>query len=139
MTAYLTLCAFQAIPIAHANETEAVQSLPKRKVVAHCFESGSDGSAIAPDTAPVLAEAVSVIGPEATIAVVADPPLASSHGDSYRRFLARWRAKAVRRHLIDHGLAPSRVTVRNGATDEAGALVPAAPLAHSQPVELHVE
>ena len=54
--------------------------------------------------------------------------------------LARRHAKAVRRYLLDHGVSADRIVLHTDSTHAVAATIaPANRLAHSQPVELHVE
>ena len=112
----------------------------KRRIVAHAVDFDPTPGAIRPEAEPVLNEAVQLLGGDVPVIVIVAPPVDRSRTDTYRLMLARRHAKAVRRYLLDHGIAADRIVLRNDSTNEVAAVItPANRLAHSQPVELHAE
>jgi len=118
----------------------AVPAPSKRRIVAHAVDFGPTPGAIRPEAEPVLNEALQLLGSDVPVTLIVAPPVEGARTDTYRLMRARRYAKAVRRYLLDHGIAADRIVLRSDSTDGVAAVIaPANRLAHSQPVELHAE
>jgi outer membrane protein OmpA-like peptidoglycan-associated protein len=68
-------------------------------------------SDIRPDAAKVLDNLIQYLNEYPTVAIDLSSHTDSRGGDAYNMALSRRRAEAARRYLLDHGVAPERVTV----------------------------
>lgn len=121
---------------AFADEVGTLPAASRQRVVMHRVAFASNTATIAPETVPLLDEAIQTLaGADDRIAVVTDTETVGD--DPYLLMLARRRAKAVRRYLVGHGIAAGRVLLTVSADGSA-----AAPVTHEvgkPPVELHLD
>jgi outer membrane protein OmpA-like peptidoglycan-associated protein len=94
----------------------------------------ADAATIRLEALPVLGEAADLLGGDAPVVITVDPPTDEHHGDTYRQLLRRRRANAIRRYLVEEGIAPDRIAY----PPDAGFIIAAADASHSRPMELHV-
>lgn len=107
-----------------------------KKVITHGIDFEPNTAIIRPEASPVLNETVQLLGSDAPIVITVEPPSDDRRSHAYRLLLARRRAKAVRRYLVDHGVAARRIALPH---DAAAAVATGDSAADNQPVELHVE
>jgi outer membrane protein OmpA-like peptidoglycan-associated protein len=84
-----------------------------KKIVLHSVDFDENGPGIRPDAVPVLNEAVQLLSTEQGMIVIVPQPAASTVSAVFSRILGSRRAKAVRRYLVDHGIAASRIRIEN--------------------------
>jgi len=113
---------------------------PKKKIVLRSVHFDFDKSNIRKDAVPVLDEAVSILKEEGTIGVIVEGHTDSRGTDAYNMKLSQRRAESVKKYLVDHGVAASRLRtegfgeskpVASNNTDDGRA--------QNRRVELHVE
>jgi outer membrane protein OmpA-like peptidoglycan-associated protein len=115
---------------------EALASHSKRTIVMHRIDFEPNTFRITPEAAPVLDEAIQLLGGNSEpAAVVIDQWADADRSQTFRLFTTRQRAKAVRRYLVDHGIDPSRVSL----PPVAAAILAGNRSAQSPRVELHVD
>lgn len=133
----LAACADAAVAGGDAtgSETEAPSSTAQRRIVAHGVDFQPNTANISPDALPVLDEALELLGSNGPVVVVVDGSAHNGHSDVFENLLARRRAKAVRRYLIDHGVPAHRITL---PPDVTGTIATNDSPPHSQPLELHL-
>ena len=112
---------------------------PAKKVILHGVGFDSSTARIRGEAVPILDEAAEILAPDDQIMVIIDQSVGDRGSEAFRRVLERRRAKAVRRYLVNRGVAARSITVdtvpvprsaaRNATTPDRG-----------QPlrVELHV-
>lgn len=114
---------------------DSAASSQARKIVVHRVDFESDTIRVAPEAAPVLDEALLLLGSSDPVVIIVDQPTATDHSAMFHLSLTRRRAKAVRRYLVDHGMAPGCVSLQPVALP----IVTGERSAPSRPVELHVD
>lgn len=124
---------------ARADEVSSLPTAGSRKIVVHGTPFESNTATIAPEATALLDEAVQLLmETDGGIAIV--PDTATMDDDPYLLLLTHRRARAVRRYLIDHGIAAARIAV-------PGSGAPSAELSgasghatfHDLPVELQLD
>lgn len=106
-----------------------------RKIVAHGIDLESDTATIRSSALPVLREVVELLGSEGAVVMIVDPPADEHRSDTYHEFLQRRRAKAIRRYLVEDGIALDRIAF----PADAESTITTADASHSRPMELHVQ
>lgn len=97
-------------PVAKAPPPPAPRAA-KKKIVLRGVNFDFDKSNIRADAAPVLDEAISILGGEGTVNIVSAGHTDSVGTEQYNAGLSMRRANAVRDYLIKGGLDASRITV----------------------------
>ena len=117
------------------NPSAPPAALPATKIIAHGVDLEPDATTISSEALPVLSEAAELLGKDGPPVVISvDPPTDGYHSDTYRQLLRRRLAKAIRRYLVEDGIAPDRVAF----PADAGSAIATADASHSRPMELHV-
>ncbi len=82
----------------------------KKKIVLRAVYFDTDKSNIRADARPVLDEAAQLLKDEGTASIVAEGHTDSRGSDAYNMGLSRRRADSVKKYLVDHGVAASRIS-----------------------------
>jgi len=105
-----------------------------RKIIAHGVDLDSDTATIRSAALPVLREAVELLGSEGAVVILVDWPADEHRSDKYRQFLRRRRAKAIRRYLVEDGIALDRIAFPAAVEST----IATADASQSPAMELHV-
>ncbi len=81
----------------------------KKKIVLRAVHFDTDKSDIRQDAVPILDEAAQILKDEGTVAVIVAGHTDSRASDEYNQKLSERRADAVKKYLVDHGIAASRI------------------------------
>jgi outer membrane protein OmpA-like peptidoglycan-associated protein len=108
-------------------------SLPARKIIAHGVVFEPDATTISSEALPVLSEAAELLGRDGPVMITVGSPTDAQHSDTYRQLLRRRRAKAIRRYMVEDGIALDRI-----AFSDAESAIATADASHSRPMELRV-
>jgi OOP family OmpA-OmpF porin len=84
-----------------------------KKIVLHGVDFDENKARIRPDAVPVLDEAVQRLSNEQGMIVIVPQSAASTVSAAFSRILESRRTKAVRRYLVDHGIAAGRIRIEN--------------------------
>ncbi len=82
-----------------------------KKIVLHGVDFDKNGPRLQSDAVAVLDEVVQRLSNEHGMIVIVPQPAAGTVSATFGRILGSRRAKAVRRYLVDHGIAASRIRV----------------------------
>jgi len=140
MTYHFT--AGEAAPPPPAPVAQAAPPPPpaKKKIVLRSVHFDFDKATLKADAKPILEEAVQVLKQEGSVDIVVEGHTDSVGTDQYNLGLSRRRADTVRRYLIDHGVAASRITAEGmGESKPVASNDTADGRAQNRRVELHVK
>jgi outer membrane protein OmpA-like peptidoglycan-associated protein len=99
-----------------------------------------DKSNIRPDARPILDEAVRMLKQRGEVKIVVEGHTDSVGSDGYNMKLSRRRADAVKRYLVEHGIAASRITTEGfGKRQPVASNATAEGRAQNRRVEIHVQ
>jgi OOP family OmpA-OmpF porin len=84
-----------------------------RRIVLHGVDFDENRPSIRADATPVLDEAIRCLDNEEGMIVIVRPRAASTVSAAFSRVLGSRRAKAVRRYLVEHGIAAERMTIED--------------------------
>src|SRR5262249_52134715 len=112
----------------------------KKKIVLRSVHFDFNKSNIRPDAVPVLDEAVKILKDEGNIPVVVEGHTDAIGSLGYNQKLSERRADSVKKYLVSHGIASSRIqTVGYGKTKPVATNDTADGRAQNRRVELKVE
>ncbi|MBP1687073.1 MAG: outer membrane protein precursor, partial [Deltaproteobacteria bacterium] len=112
----------------------------KKKIVLRSVHFDFDKATLKTDAKPILDEAVQVLKQEGSVDIVVEGHTDSVGTDQYNLGLSRRRADSVRRYLVDHGIAASRITAEGlGESKPVASNDAADGRAQNRRVELHVK
>ncbi|MFN8626945.1 MAG: TonB-dependent receptor [Candidatus Binatia bacterium] len=136
---------FSAAPEAVAPPPAPVVQAPapppaKKKIVLRSVHFDFDKATLKADAKPILDEAVQVLRHEGSVDIVVEGHTDSVGSEHYNLGLSRRRADTVRRYLVDHGIAASRITAEGmGESKPVASNDTADGRAQNRRVELHVK
>jgi outer membrane protein OmpA-like peptidoglycan-associated protein len=81
-----------------------------KKIVLRAVHFDVDQATLRADAVPVLNEALQILQREGSVAIIVEGHTDSAGSEAYNLQLSRRRAETVRRYLVDHGVAPARIT-----------------------------
>jgi len=111
----------------------------KKKIVLRSVHFDFDKATLKPEAKPILDEAVQVLKQEGSVDIVVEGHTDSIGTEQYNLRLSRRRADTVRRYLVDHGIAASRITAEGfGESKPVASNDTADGRAQNRRVELHV-
>ena len=122
-----------------ADEVRSLPAAVSRKIVVHGAPFESNTATFSPEATALLDEAAQLLM-ETDGGIVVIPDTATMSDDPYLPTLAHRRAMAVRRYLIDHGVAAGRIAATGSgepSVELSGASGHAA--LHDLPVELQLD
>ena len=112
----------------------------KEKIVLRAVHFDFNKANIRPDAQPILDEAARILKQHSDIYVVVAGHTDSVGSDAYNMKLSKSRAEAVKRYLVDHGIAASRITGEGfGKREPVASNATAEGRAQNRRVELHVQ
>jgi outer membrane protein OmpA-like peptidoglycan-associated protein len=112
----------------------------KKKIVLRSVHFDFNKYNIRPDAIPVLDEAVSILKEDATVPVVVEGHTDAIGSQKYNQKLSEQRAESVKKYLVSHGIAASRIqTIGYGKTKPVASNDTEDGRAQNRRVELHVE
>jgi outer membrane protein OmpA-like peptidoglycan-associated protein len=112
----------------------------KKKFVLRSVHFDFDKATLKADAKPILEEAVQVLKQEGSVDIVVEGHTDSVGSDQYNLGLSRRRADTVRRYLVGHGIAASRITADGmGESKPVASNDTADGRAQNRRVELHVK
>jgi len=112
----------------------------KEKIVLRAVHFDFNKANIRPDARPILDEATRILKERGNIHVVVAGHTDSVGSDAYNMKLSKSRAEAVKRYLVDHGIAASRITGEGfGEREPVASNATAEGRAQNRRVELHVK
>jgi iron complex outermembrane receptor protein len=112
----------------------------KKKIVLRSVHFDFDKATLKADATPLLEEAVRVLKQEGSVDIVVEGHTDSVGTDEYNLGLSRRRAETVRRYLVAHGVASSRITAEGlGESKPVASNETADGRAQNRRVELHVK
>jgi hypothetical protein len=91
-----------------------------RKIIAHGVDFEADTATIRSEALPVLSAAAQLLGSDCPVVIVVAPLISDHYSDAYRELLARRRAKAMRRYLVDQGIGVDRIAFPDNAEPTGG-------------------
>jgi len=111
----------------------------KKKIVLRSVHFDFDKATLKPEAKPILDEAVRVLKDEGSVDIIVEGHTDSIGTEQYNLGLSRRRADTVRRYLVDHGIAASRITAEGmGESKPVASNNTADGRAQNRRVELHV-
>ena len=131
-----------ASPASSARCAGAASASPptKEKIVLRAVHFDFNKANIRPDARPILDEAARILKERGDIHVVVAGHTDSVGSDAYNMKLSNRRAEAVKRYLVDHGIAASRITSEGfGKREPVASNATAEGRAQNRRVELHVQ
>ena len=112
----------------------------KKKIVLRSVHFDFDKATLKAEAKPILDEAMQVLKQEGSVDIIVEGHTDSVGTDQYNLGLSRRRAETVRHYLVDHGVAPSRITAEGlGESKPVASNDTAAGRAQNRRVELHVK
>jgi outer membrane protein OmpA-like peptidoglycan-associated protein len=112
----------------------------KKKIVLRSVHFDFDKATLKAEASPILDEAVQVLKQEGSVDIVVEGHTDSVGTDQYNVGLSRRRAETVRRYLVEHGVASSRITAEGlGESKPVASNDTAEGRAQNRRVELHVK
>src|SRR5262249_37194042 len=112
----------------------------KKKIVLRAVNFDFDKYNIRPDAAPILDEAVRELKQSGDVRILAAGYTDSIGSVPYNLKLSMRRAEAVKRYLVDHGIAANRITVEGfGKSNPVASNDTAEGRAQNRRVELHLQ
>ena len=111
----------------------------KEKIVLRAVHFDFNKSNIRPDARPVLDEAVRMLKERGEVSVIVEGHTDSVGSNAYNMKLSKRRADAVKRYLVEHGIAASRITTEGfGERQPVASNATAEGRAQNRRVELNV-
>ena len=133
----------ESAPAPPAPVTQAAPPPPppaKKKIVLRSVHFDFDKATLKADAKPILDEAVQVLKQEGSVDIVVEGHTDSVGTEQYNLGLSRRRADTVRRYLVEHGVAASRITAEGmGESKPVASNDTADGRAQNRRVELHVK
>ncbi|MBP1685988.1 MAG: TonB-dependent receptor [Deltaproteobacteria bacterium] len=112
----------------------------KKKIVLRSVHFDFDKATLKAEAKPILNEAVQVLKQEGSVDIVVEGHTDSVGTEQYNLGLSRRRADTVRRYLVEHGVAPARITAEGmGESKPVASNDTADGRAQNRRVELHVK
>jgi len=112
----------------------------KKKIVLRSVHFDFDKATLKPEAKPILDEAVQVLHQEGSVDIIVEGHTDSVGTEQYNLGLSRRRADTVRRYLVEHGVAPARITAEGmGESRPVASNDTADGRAQNRRVELHVK
>jgi len=126
-------------PVAQAAPPPPPAPPAKKKIVLRSVHFDFDKATLKAEAKPILDEAIQVLKQEGGVDIVVEGHTDSVGTEQYNLGLSRRRADTVRRYLIDHGIAASRITAEGlGESKPVASNDTADGRAQNRRVELHV-
>jgi outer membrane protein OmpA-like peptidoglycan-associated protein len=111
----------------------------KEKIVLRAVHFDFNKATIRPDAQPILDEAVRMLKERGEVSVIVEGHTDSIGSDAYNMKLSMRRADAVKRYLVEHGIAASRITTEGfGKRQPVASNATAEGRAQNRRVELRV-
>jgi len=127
-------------PLAQAPPPPPPPPPTKEKIVLRAVHFDFNKSNIRSDARPILDEAARMLKERGEVKIVVEGHTDSIGGDAYNMKLSKRRAEAVKRYLVEHRIAASRITSEGfGKRQPVASNATAEGRAQNRRVELHVQ